>query len=276
MKIIDTHHHYWNYNSVEFDWIDDEMAVIRRSFLPEDLKETLAGTDVSGVVTVQARQHLEETDWLLSLAAENDFMKGIVGWVPLASAKIGEVLDTYSANPWLKGVRHVVQGEPDPQFILGKEFNAGVGKLKDYNLVYDILIFEHQLPNSIKFVDRHPEQKFVVDHIAKPKIKANELEFWAKNIKELARRDNVFCKISGMVTEADFKRWTPERLAPYFEVVVEAFGPERLMFGSDWPVCLVATDYQNWLKTVGEAVKGFSKNEKELFYFKNAERLYQL
>ncbi len=274
--IIDTHHHLWNYNPVEFDWIDDEMATIRKSFLPADLQTALAKNGVEGVVTVQARQSLEETDWLLKLASENDFMKGVVGWVPLADENIQLILEEYKSNPWLKGVRHVVQGEPDPEFILGKDFNNGISLLKNYNLVYDILIFEHQLPNTIRFVDQHPEQQFVVDHIAKPKIKTNELEPWAKNIKELAKRENVSCKISGMVTEADYKLWTAEQLRPYFEAVLEAFGPSRLLFGSDWPVCLVATSYSNWLELVKNTISKYTREEQDLILYKNAQRIYNI
>ncbi|WP_346860975.1 amidohydrolase family protein [uncultured Draconibacterium sp.] len=276
MKIIDTHHHYWNYNPVDFDWIDDEMANIRKSFLPNDLKQTLAETNVNGVISVQARQCLEETDWLLSMAAEHDFMKGIIGWVPLTSPEIEPVLEKYQNNSWLKGVRHVVQGEPDPEFILGKQFNAGISKLKDFDLVYEILIFEHQLANTIKFVDQHPNQQFVLDHIAKPRIKDNLLQPWANLLKELAKRENVSCKISGMVTEANYKNWTEAQLKPYFDVVLEAFGAERILFGSDWPVCLVATEYKNWLAVVAGVIDKLSENEKELFYFKNAEKLYQI
>ena len=274
--IIDTHHHYWNFNPVDFDWIDDEMAKIRRDFLPTDLKETLKDSEVEGVVTVQARQNLEETEWLLEQAQENNFMKGIVGWLPLADKNFKEILEKYSQNQSLKGVRHVVQGEPDPGFILGKEFNRGISLLKNYGLVYDILIFEHQLVNTIRFVDQHPGQQFVLDHIAKPRIKANELEPWAKNLKELAKRENVSCKISGMVTEADFTNWSEEQLKPYFNVVLEAFGPHRLLFGSDWPVCLVATNYADWLRVVKKNLAQFSDNEQELILNKNAQRIYQL
>lgn len=274
--IIDTHHHFWNYNPVDFGWIDDEMATIRRNFLPDDLQKTLAKTDVSGVVSVQARQRMEETDWLLQLASEHDFIKGIVGWLPLAGKNIQELLEKYVANHWLKGVRHVVQGEPDPDFILGKNFNRGVSLLKDHGLVYDILIFERQLPNTIRFVDQHPDQTFVLDHIAKPKIKVNEIEAWSKNLKELAKRENVSCKISGMVTEADFKNWTARQLQPYFEVVLEAFGPSRMLFGSDWPVCLVATNYADWLNLVKKVVSGFSVSEQEQIFSKNAMHVYQL
>lgn len=275
-KIIDTHHHLWNYNPVEFDWIDDEMAVIRQSFLPENLEQTLTGTGVDGVVTVQARQVLEETDWLLKLAGENEFMRGVVGWLPLADQSVKGELERLTDNAWLKGVRHVVQGEPDPAFILGKEFNRGIALLKDYQLVYDILIFEHQLPNTIRFVDQHPDQQFVLDHIAKPNIKDNALEPWASNLKELARRPNVSCKMSGMVTEADYKRWTPEQLQPYFDVVIDAFGPERLLFGSDWPVCLVASQYADWLRLVQQQISKLSSDEQEMISYKNAEKVYQL
>ena len=274
--IIDTHHHFWNYDPVEYDWIDNDMARIRRSFLPADLKETLKGTGVEGVVSVQARQSIEETDWLLKLAAENEFMRGIVGWLPLAAENIGELLDQYSQNKNLKSLRHVVQGEPDPNFILGKEFNRGVSLLKNYNLSYDILIFEHQLANTITFVDQHPYQQFILDHIAKPRIKANTLEPWAKYLWELAERENVSCKISGMVTEADFNNWTEEQLKPYFDVVIKAFGPERLLFGSDWPVCLVATEYSNWLNLVKKQLAQFSEDEQKMIFHKNAEKVYQL
>jgi len=274
--IIDTHHHFWYYNPVDFDWIDDDMAKIRKNFLPENLKDTLKNTGVEGVVTVQARQIMEETDWLLQLAADNDFMRGVVGWLPLAADNIEEHLAKYSENSKLKAARHVVQGEPDPEFILGKEFNHGISQLKKFGLVYDILIFEHQLLNTIRFVDQHPDQQFVLDHIAKPRIKANELEPWAKNIRELAKRKNVCCKISGMVTEADFKNWTEEQLKPYFYVVIEAFGPNRLLYGSDWPVCLVATEYADWLGLVKKQLAKFSDDEQNMIFYKNAVEVYQL
>lgn len=274
--IIDTHHHLWNYNPIEFDWIDEEMAAIQKSFLPENLKQTIEETEVNGVVTVQARQIVAETEWLLSLAAQNEFMKGIVGWLPLADPKIENYLEKYSGNKWLKGVRHVVQGEPDPDFILGKTFNHGISKLLNYNLVYDILVFEHQLPNTIKFVDQHPNQVFVVDHIAKPKIKVNEIEPWASNIHELAKRPNVYCKISGMVTEADFTGWTNEQLHPYFDTVMEAFDPKRLMIGSDWPVCLVAVEYKKWIDLVLQQISKFTIDEQQLIKSKNAELVYNL
>lgn len=274
--IIDTHHHFWKYNPQEYGWIDDEMAVIRRNFLPGDLKKVIEENGVDGVVSVHARQTIEETNVLLQFAKENSFMKGVVGWLPIAAKNFPQILGEFASNKNLKGLRHVVQGEPDPEFILGKDFNRGISILKDFNLVYDILIYEQQLPNTIKFVDMHPNQQFVLDHIAKPKIKTNEIKVWEKNIRELAKRENVVCKISGMVTEADFKLWTPEQLKPYFEVVLEAFSPERLMFGSDWPVCLVATEYGSWLELVKNQISVFSCDEQDDTLFKNALRIYNL
>ena len=274
--VIDTHHHFWNYDPVEYGWIDDDMARIRKSFLPEDLEKTISEAGVTGVVSVQARQLLEETDWLLNLASQYDFIKGVVGWFPLASKNIPAILEKYSSSKWLKGVRHVVQGEPDPEFILGKEFNEGIKMLKNFNLVYDVLIFEHQLPNTIRFVNQHPDQVFVLDHIAKPVIRENKIADWDKNICELAKHENVFCKISGMVTEANYIEWTEEQLQPYFDVILNAFGPERLLFGSDWPVCLVATRYNSWLEMVKKQIAGFSQTEQEQVLFKNAINVYQL
>ena len=274
--IIDTHHHFWKYNPGAFDWIDEKMATIRKNFLPKDLKKTLSDTEVEGVVSIQARQCLEETDWLLAMALENDFIKGVVGWLPLTNENIQQVLERYAVNPWLKGVRHVVQDEPDPDFILGKDFNRGISLLKAYGLVYDILIVRHQLPNTIRFVDQHPDQAFVLNHMAKPKIKNNEIKAWGQNLKELGKRENVSCKISGMVTEADFKSWTEEQLQPYFDMVLEAFGASRLMYGSDWPVCLVATSYSNWLSLVKRKLSGLSQEEQHQIFFQNAVKAYQL
>jgi L-fuconolactonase len=199
-----------------------------------------------------------------------------VGWLPLADKNIQQILEKYAENQWLKGIRHVVQGEPDPEFILGKEFNRGISLLKNYDLVYDILIFEDQLPNVIRFVDKHPEQQFVLDHIAKPKIKTSEIQPWAYNIKELGKRENVSCKLSGMVTEADYRLWTKDQLLPYLTVVFEAFGPSRLMFGSDWPVCLVAASYSKWLELVKNNISVFSSNEQDLILFKNAQKVYKI
>ena len=274
--IIDSHQHFWNYNQEEFNWINNEMKSIKRSFLPKDLKATLSDTGVEGVVSVQARQSLEETEWLLQLASDNEFIKGVVGWVPLSDKNIPEILSRLNNNNLLKGVRHVIQDEPDSRFILKKTFNNGISHLKNYGLVYDILIFSHQLPNTIRFVDQHPGQPFVLDHIAKPEIRFNEIRVWEKSIKELALRENVSCKLSGMVTEAGFTNWTENQLKPYFDVVLEAFGPGRLLFGSDWPVCLVATSYKSWLKLVKKWISKLSNFEQEQILSRNAIMIYNL
>lgn len=275
--IIDTHQHFWHYNPEEFDWITEEMGLIQKDFHPEELEATLKDTNVEGVITVQARQSLEETNWLLKLASEHPFIKGIVGWVPLCDHRISEILDQYHNRHHLfKGVRHIIQGEQDPRFILRKDFNNGISQLKKYGFVYEILIFEHQLPNTIRFVDQHPHQTFVLDHIAKPRIRDNKITDWQRNIKELAKRENVSCKISGMVTEADFTNWTEAQLKPYFEGVLEAFGPSRLLFGSDWPVCLVATTYPEWLTLVRKWLSKLTNSEQEQILSRNAKRIYNL
>ena len=274
--IIDSHQHFWNFNQKEFDWINDEMGLIKRSFLPKDLKNTISDTYVEGVISVQARQSLQETQWLLQLASENEFIKGVIGWIPLSQNNVSDLLSDLNKNPLLKGVRHVIQGEPDPRFILGKNFNNGISQLKKFGLVYDILILSHQLTNAIQFVDQHPDQLFVLDHIAKPEIKINEIQIWEGKIKELAQRENVSCKLSGMVTEADFTNWTEDQLKPYFDVVLEAFGPGRILFGSDWPVCLVATSYKAWIDLVKKWISELSINEQEQILGKNAISIYNL
>jgi len=274
--IIDSHHHFWKYDPIEYDWIDDSMKVIRKDFLPESLELTIREAGVDGVISVQARQSVEETSWLLEMARQNKFIKGVVGWLPLINDDIEVELEKYSGNKLLKGLRHVIQGEPDPKFMLRKDFNSGVSLLKKYSMAYDILIVERQLPNMIRFVDQHPDQVFVLDHIAKPLIAKHELSLWKENIQELARRENVSCKISGMVTEADFNSWTPQQLQPYFVVVLEAFGADRLLFGSDWPVCLVATSYKNWMDLVQKSISELSKIEQAQIMGENAIRLYQL
>jgi len=259
---IDAHHHFWHYNTRDYGWISDEMAVLRRDFLPADLKPVLDGAGIDRVVSVQARQCVEETEWLLSLAEQNDFIAGVVGWLPIASPEFPALLERFAANPKLRALRHVVQDEPDDRFILGDDFNRGVDRILATGLVYDILIFERHLPYAIEFVRRHsPEQVFVLDHIAKPKIAAGELQPWADNLRKLAAFPNVFCKLSGLVTEADIRSWTPQQLRPYMETVIDAFGPDRVMFGSDWPVCTCATTYARWRGVVGDFIASLSEHE---------------
>jgi L-fuconolactonase len=273
---IDSHHHFWRYNPEEYGWIDNAMSVLRRDFLPEHLQSEISSAGIDGVISVQARQSVEDTRWLLSLASESDFIKGVVGWVPLVDANIRKHLEKFSTQKKFRAVRHVLQGEADPSFMLRADFNRGIAALREFGLVYDILIFERQLPQAILFVDRHPQQTFVLDHIAKPRIKDDLLEPWRTQIRELARRPNVFCKVSGMATEADYSRWSPEQLRPYFDTVLEAFGPGRLMFGSDWPVCLVACGYARWHETVGNWTAQLSAAERDHIFGGTAIQAYKI
>ena len=260
--IIDSHHHFWMYTKKDYGWISDKMPAIQRDFLPVHLAETLKEAGVNGAISVQARQTLEETRFLLKHAADNEFLRGVVGWVPLVDAGVGKAIAGFAAQSKLKGMRHVLHDERDDHYILRADFNQGIKQLKSFNLRYDILIFEKHLPQTIQFVDQHPGQIFILDHIAKPKIKAHRMEPWKTNLSELAKRPNVYCKLSGMVTEADWEKWTPEDLAPYIDTVLAAFGPKRLMYGSDWPVCLLASPYKRWFDTVTAAISKLSQPER--------------
>lgn len=252
------------------------MGALARDFLPDDLRSMLSDCEMRGSVVVQARQSVEETRWLLELAERSEFMRGVVGWAPIASAEFPSVLENLRQNKQLKGLRHVVQDEPDPEFLLRADFNRGMALLKRYGLSYDILIYERHLPATLSFVDRHPAQVFVLDHMAKPRIRERQLEPWSTNIRELGRRENVYCKISGMVTEADRAGWCLEDLQPYFDVVLEAFGPRRLMAGSDWPVCLLAATPQRWFSVVKEFLRPLSGAEQEMILGGVAREVYSL
>jgi L-fuconolactonase len=273
---IDAHHHLWRYSKEEYGWIAENMAPIARDFLPQDLQQVLTSSGIQGSVAVQVRQSLEETEFLLNLAQEFPVIRGVVGWAPIASPEFPQVLERFHHFQKLKGLRHVVQDEPDDAFLLRQDFNAGIALLKNFGLVYDILIFERQLPAAISFVDRHPAQIFVLDHIAKPRIRDRALEPWRANIRELARRENVFCKLSGMVTEAHWTQWSLSELLPYFEVVLDAFGPKRLMAGSDWPVCLLAATYQTWFSTLREFISRLSVAEQDMILGGVATEVYSL
>ena len=274
--IIDSHHHFWKYNAAEYPWMTDSMSVLHRDFFPEDFKPAVEAAGVDGVISVQARQSLEETHWLLRLAGENKFVRGVVGWVPLISDRVKQDLETVAADPKLRGIRHALHDESDDQYMLREDLNRGISLLKEFGLTYDILIHEHHLPLTLRFVDRHPDQVFVLDHLAKPKIKAGEKEPWARYIKELSQRPNVFCKISGMVDLADWQTWTQQGLREYFEIVLQAFGSDRLMAGSDWPVCLVACGYKRWWDILREWTVDWTSDEREKFFAVNAVRAYAL
>ncbi len=273
---IDAHHHLWRYSAVEYGWIDESMSALRRDFLPDDLVGVMASAGVDGAVTVQARQTLEETRWLLGLADECAAIRGVVGWAPIAGEEFPSVMEEFADREKLKGLRHVIQGEKDENYILREDFNSGIRAMLGSGLVYDILIYERHLPQTIEFVDGHPEQMFVLDHVAKPMIREGLLEPWATRMRELGKRENVWCKVSGMVTEADWAAWTPAALRPYLDGVVEAFGVERLMVGSDWPVCLVACEYGRWFDVLREYFSGFSESERDAVFGRTATEVYQL
>jgi L-fuconolactonase len=274
--LLDSHHHFWRYDPAEYGWINDSMAGLRRDFLPADLKPEIDAVGIEGVISVQARQSLDETRWLLGLADQHDFIRGVVGWVPLISPSVASDLEPFAANPKLKAVRHVLQDEPDPDFMLRTDFNEGIWAIERFGLAYDILVYERQLPQTIRFVDRHPRQIFVLDHIAKPRIRDNLIAPWQENIRELARRENVYCKLSGVVTEADWQGWTIGQLHPYLETAIEAFGPRRLMFGSDWPVCLLACKYANWHRLVRDFTRLLSPDEQRRIFGETAIEAYKL
>ncbi len=274
--IIDSHQHFWNYEPVKHEWIDDSMSAIRKDFLPADLKKVYTENGIDGCVAVQADQTLAETDFLLDLASKNDFIKGVVGWVDLRVYNLEAVLEIYKENEKLKGFRHVVQGEEDSNFLLRPNFLKGISILEKHNYTYDILVFPHQLGAVLEFVKQFPNQRFVIDHIAKPYIKDGFYEGWAVLMKEIGKYENVYCKLSGMITEADFNTWTSAQIHPYMNLILEAFGSERIMFGSDWPVCLVAGNY----KKVKELVTGFiakmGTTEQTAIMGSNAIKFYSL
>lgn len=274
---IDSHHHLWAINDTDYVWMTEAHAVIRKDFLPLEMKAAFREGGIDGSVVVQARQLLVETEWLLALAHANPEIRGVVGWVPLAENAGEPHLETFAAHEKLKGVRHVVHDEPDDDFILGSAFNEGIARLKHHGLLYDILIFWKHLPQTIAFVDRHPEQAFVVDHIAKPRIAKGAFDQeWADGIKELAKREQVSIKVSGVLTEVRDADWDLELIQPYFDTVFEAFGPQRVMYGSDWPVLLLRDQYANWAKTAEALCALLSEDEKAAFWGGNATRIYGL
>jgi L-fuconolactonase len=274
MLRMDAHQHFWKYSAAEYEWIDDRMVALRRDYLPSDLKPLLQAAGFGGSIAVQARQSLEETRWLLDLAAQNDFIRGVVGWVDLCSDKARDELSEFAGNRRLVGVRHIVQGEPDDEFMLRTEFCRGVRLLRGFGLVYDLLLYPRHLPVAVKLVRQFPEQTFVLDHIAKPLIADGVLEPWAGDMRELAKFPNVSCKLSGMVTEARWKQWTHADFRPYLDVALEAFGPRRLMIGSDWPVCTVSGDYAETMSLVSEYLKPLTVEERNGILGGNCARVY--
>jgi L-fuconolactonase len=273
---IDAHQHFWRYNEREYGWIDDSMEALRRDFLPDDLKPELECNGFQGCVAVQARQTLEETRWLLELAERVPFIFGVVGWVDLRSPRLRFELESLAKNPKLVGVRHIVQSEPDARFLLQPRFLRGIAMLEEFDLAYDILIYTRHLRVAAEFVARFPRQRFVLDHLAKPPIKSGAIDVWEPGIRELAAFPNVYCKVSGLVTEADWHAWKPEDLRPYLDVASKYFGPGRLMIGSDWPVCTVAGSYSQIMDVVKDYLRRFSAEERDAVLGGNATSFWRL
>jgi len=272
---IDAHQHFWQYEQIKHSWIDEEMSAIRKDFLPADLAPILSSNGVIGTIAVQADQSEQETDFLLGLADEYDLIKGVVGWVDLRAVDVAERLAYYAQFKHIKGFRHILQGE-EPAFMLQPSFIDGIATLQEHDFTYDILIFPKHLDAALELVKRFPNQPFVIDHIAKPYIKAGQIDEWAKGMVGLSHYQNIYCKVSGMVTEADYKMWQPTDFAPYLDVVVEAFGMNRLMFGSDWPVCEVAASYSQMIGIVEDYFASYSIDEKNQFFNQNASKFYNL
>jgi L-fuconolactonase len=274
--IIDAHHHLWKFNTEDYGWIDDSMAILKRDYLPADLRQHLQEAEVGGTVVVQARQKLEETRWLLEMAHKNSFISGVVGWLDLRSDKLLEQLEEFAGNPKFVGVRHVIHDEPDDDFMLRTAFLNGIEKLAKYNLSFDLLLFPKHLQGAMELVSMFPEQKFVLDHLSKPFIKAGILDPWREDLESLAAQPNVWCKISGMVTEANVNNWRYEDFIPYLDVVLEAFGTDRLMLGSDWPVCLLGGEYHEILAIPLRYFKDMEPVCKEKIFRGNAIECYNL
>jgi len=276
---IDAHQHFWRYSPEDYPWIGAGMERIARDFLVADLEAVARPEGFQGSIAVQARQSLAETRWLLELAAAHSFIRGVVGWVDLRSERVGEQLAEFAAHssyPKLVGVRHVVQDEPDPRFLLGEAFVRGLRQLSPLGLTYDLLLYPSQLPAAIELAGMLPEQPLILDHLAKPRVKTGEIAAWRRDIEALARHANVSCKVSGLVTEADWRGWKPADFRPYLDVVLRAFGPQRLMVGSDWPVCLVAGSYAEVVGSAREFFSGLTSAEQAEITGGTARRIYGL
>lgn len=276
MQKIDAHQHFWKFDPVRDSWITDDMPAIQKDFMPQDILPLLQEHGFTGTIVVQSDQSEEENVFQLKNAADHDFIKGVVGWVDLQAENVEDRLAHYAQFSKMKGFRHVLQGETDRALMLKPSFKKGISLLSKYNFTYDILIFPDQLEYAAELVKEFPDQMFVIDHIAKPGIKNKKIAGWKEDIQNIAEAENVYCKISGMVTEADLENWKKEDIKPYIDIVAEAFGTNRIMYGSDWPVCLLAASYDSVLDIVKEYFASFSKNEQDNFFGKNAFTFYNL
>lgn len=276
MAAIDSHQHFWKYDPVKYGWINDEMSVIKKDFLPNDLKPVLEKNGFDGCVLVQSEQTKEHNDFLLQLSDQNDFIKGVVGWIDLQAEDITEQLVKYQSSRKMKGFRHILQDEEDRMMMLKSGFKRGIAALGIFNYTYDILIYHAQLPHVTELVSSFSDVAFVLDHIGKPDIRNKEISKWEKDVRAIAQFENLYCKISGMVTENDWKEWKKDDMTPYIDIVLNAFGIKRVMFGSDWPVCLLAASYEETLVIIKDYFSSFSKNEQEMLFGGNAQRFYNL
>lgn len=273
---IDAHQHFWRYSAENYAWITTDMEVLRRDFLPVDLEPLLHERRLESCVAVQARQDLQETRWLLELTESAPMIAGVVGWVDLQSPQVGEQLAELAVHPRLVGIRHVVQDEPNDRFLDEVDFRRGVAKLREFDLNYDLLIYPRQLPAAIDFVRAFPDQPMVLDHLAKPEARTEVFEPWASQLAELSRAENLFVKLSGLITEAEWEKWKPEALRRYLDHALESFGPHRVMFGSDWPVCLLAGSYDQVFELIDDFAAALSTDEREALFGGNAARFYGL
>jgi len=271
--MIDSHQHFWKYDAARYGWIDGTMTALRRDFLPGDLAPLMRAEGVDGTIAVQARQDDEETAWLLDLASTHPFIRGVVGWVDLQAPDVEQRVERLANTPRLIGLRHVVQAEPDG-FLHRSAFHRGIAAVGRSGLVYDILIYARQLPEAVRFAAAFPGQRFVLDHLGKPDIRNNGLREWRRRLQEMAALPHVWCKLSGLVTEADWRGWTPDTLRPYLDAALDAFGPSRVMFGSDWPVCTVAATYAQVVALVRDAIAQYSADEQAQILGKTAEGVY--
>jgi len=271
---IDSHQHFWRYDAARDAWITDSMALLKRDFLPEHLAAELTVNGMDASIAVQADQSENETTFLLGLAENHKRIAGVVGWVDLLSPRVAERLEYFSHFSKLRGFRHVAHSEPDDRFLARGQFVEGIAQLHTFGFTYDILIYPKQLPAAIDLVTQLPEQRFVVDHLAKPEIRSVNTSPWAAQMREIAQNKNVFCKISGLVSEADWKHWNADDFKPYLDVVFSAFSPDRLMFGSDWPVCLLAATYGQVKQLIDNYVEGFSQSDKDKIFGGNAAHFY--
>lgn len=273
--MIDTHVHFWQFDPIRDAWIDDEMAILRQDYLPNTLITELKANQVQGCIAVQADQSITETEFLLDLAQQNSFIKGIVGWIDLKSTNLDEQLATYSKRSIIKGWRHIVQAEPTG-FLLQQDFIKGIKNLKSYNYTYDILVKYHQLPEVIEFLNKVEDQPFIIDHCAKPDLKNRDLEDWTKNIRIIAQQKHVFCKLSGLLTECNWANWDEKTIFNCLDVIFESFGPDRILFGSDWPVLLLASNYTNWINLLKKYTKDFTAIQKQAVFNDNAVKFYNI